>query len=147
MGEDDATDAADAEELPEKPAGEQCNARKRAGDGYCKLRAGHGTDHVGLGRCKFHGGTTPGQTKAIVDELEEAAEHGATALKLKLKLMLDALEDDDDVDAHELDRLARTVLDRTGYGKSETHEVDGDVSGDLTLNVEREVITSDDTDD
>lgn len=25
----------------------------------CRLRAGHGTDHLGYGNCKFHGGLTP----------------------------------------------------------------------------------------
>ena len=25
---------------------------------YCKRRAGHGTDHLGQGRCKWHGGAT-----------------------------------------------------------------------------------------
>jgi hypothetical protein len=35
-----------------------CNADKRTG-GPCQLRAGHGTDHVGVGRCRRHGGNTP----------------------------------------------------------------------------------------
>lgn len=38
--------------------GHVCGAKKRGG-GLCKLRAGHGTDHVGIGRCKHHGGCTP----------------------------------------------------------------------------------------
>ena len=29
------------------------------GEGYCKRHAGHGTDHLGQGRCKNHGGCTP----------------------------------------------------------------------------------------
>lgn len=44
--------------LPSKEPDEHCNARTRSG-GYCKNRAGYGTDHVGVGRCKFHGGSTP----------------------------------------------------------------------------------------
>lgn len=48
----------------------KCNARKKGhkklpklppgkwgGEGYCKAHAGRGTDHVGSGRCKHHGGT------------------------------------------------------------------------------------------
>jgi hypothetical protein len=35
-----------------------CGAKNRTG-GTCQLRAGFGTDHVGDGRCKFHGGKTP----------------------------------------------------------------------------------------
>jgi hypothetical protein len=37
---------------------ELCGAKKRQGEGTCRLRAGLGTDHVGWGRCKFHGGAT-----------------------------------------------------------------------------------------
>ena len=40
------------------PAGEHCNARNRSGS-YCELPAGWGTDHVGEGRCKLHGGASP----------------------------------------------------------------------------------------
>lgn len=48
-----------------------CNAEKRSG-GLCGLRAGHGTDHVGTGCCRRHGGNTPShrkqaQTLAAVD--------------------------------------------------------------------------------
>lgn len=35
-----------------------CGARTRSG-GTCGLPAGHGTEHVGTGRCKLHGGSTP----------------------------------------------------------------------------------------
>jgi hypothetical protein len=38
--------------------GRRCGARARHG-GRCKLPAGHGTDHVGFGSCKLHGGATP----------------------------------------------------------------------------------------
>jgi hypothetical protein len=38
-----------------------CGARKRQGEGTCRRPAGWGTDHVGRGRCKLHGGRTPGQ--------------------------------------------------------------------------------------
>lgn len=37
---------------------ERCGAKLRSGDGTCKLPAGHGTDHVGTGRCRRHGGKT-----------------------------------------------------------------------------------------
>lgn len=35
-----------------------CNAR--TGKGYCKMKAGFRTDHVGTGRCYLHGGRNPG---------------------------------------------------------------------------------------
>ncbi len=39
----------------------------------CKLVAGHGTDHVGTGRCKRHGGTTPTHKRAAEVELAKQA--------------------------------------------------------------------------
>jgi hypothetical protein len=41
----------------------RCGAKTRAG-GQCQQPAGFGTVHVGGGRCKFHGGTSPGGRKA-----------------------------------------------------------------------------------
>ena len=44
---------------PKISPGYECNARRfRDGEfrGYCSNRAGKGTDHVGEGRCSFHGG-------------------------------------------------------------------------------------------
>lgn len=37
----------------------KCGAKAKQHDGTCKLPAGYGTDHVGFGRCKFHGGSAP----------------------------------------------------------------------------------------
>lgn len=44
----------------------RCNGWKRQGDlpAKCKRPAGAGTDHVGEGRCKLHGGKTPSHQKA-----------------------------------------------------------------------------------
>jgi hypothetical protein len=44
-----------------------CEARTRAGK-LCKLPAGHGTRHVGRGRCSRHGGKTPNQEKKAARE-------------------------------------------------------------------------------
>lgn len=41
-----------------------CGAKKRQGEGYCDRPAGWGTDHVGAGACRTHGGSTPTQVKA-----------------------------------------------------------------------------------
>jgi hypothetical protein len=41
----------------------KCGARTRAG-GQCKREAGWGTDHVGYGSCKLHGGRTHSNTTA-----------------------------------------------------------------------------------
>jgi len=38
----------------------KCGAKTRAGGGHpCGRMAGHGTNHLGMGRCKYHGGSTP----------------------------------------------------------------------------------------
>lgn len=36
-----------------------CGAKKRQSGGCCMHPAGWGTGHVGIGRCKLHGGCTP----------------------------------------------------------------------------------------
>lgn len=36
-----------------------CRARNVKREKYCRARAGQGTDHLGQGRCKNHGGSTP----------------------------------------------------------------------------------------
>lgn len=52
--------------------------RRRCGAIYkgrppCKLPAGWGTSHVGIGRCKLHGGCTPGQVAAAQREVARRA--------------------------------------------------------------------------
>lgn len=37
----------------------RCGAKKKQGPGNCAQKAGWGTDHVGQGKCKLHGGATP----------------------------------------------------------------------------------------
>jgi hypothetical protein len=45
-----------------------CGAKTRAGT-PCRLRAGHGTSHVGQGRCRRHGGASPNAEVAGAVEL------------------------------------------------------------------------------
>lgn len=69
--------------VPKVDAGEHCNAKKVRRnddgkllfDGYCEQRAGHGTDHVGEGRCKYHGGCSTGAPKGN----QNAQTHALTA--------------------------------------------------------------------
>lgn len=58
-------------------ARERCGARNRSG-GTCGLPAGHGTDHVGAGRCRLHGGRSPSGRKAAQRQqaLHAAATYG-----------------------------------------------------------------------
>jgi hypothetical protein len=58
-----------------------CGARKKQGEGTCRLVAGHGTDHPGVGACKFHGGSTTAHRLAAarVTAAAQAAKLGAEA--------------------------------------------------------------------
>ncbi len=42
----------------------RCGAAKRGGPGHCTQTAGWGTNHVGTGRCRLHGGNTTSHRKA-----------------------------------------------------------------------------------
>ena len=118
-------------DLEQKEPGEYCNARKTDGSGYCKHEAGWGTDHSGVGRCKFHGGSTPDQEQGIINDLKDAADDGAVAVKLQLKRMRQKSEAGEEIDIADLNRLAKLVFDRTGHGSEENHNIDADVKHDL----------------
>lgn len=52
-----------------KVYGAECGAVKRKGrPGHCKLAAGWGTSHPGVGACKHHGGNAPTHVKAAATE-------------------------------------------------------------------------------
>ncbi|MGI5155791.1 hypothetical protein [Microbispora sp. CA-102843] len=52
----------------------KCHGKKRDGSGtYCHRPAGWGTDHVGIGRCKLHGGSTPNHGTAARQEIARQA--------------------------------------------------------------------------
>ncbi len=62
---------------------EFCDARTRTG-GRCRRSAGHGTEHLGVGRCTLHGGSTPGQVERARRQLalrEMAQMGGAVELE------------------------------------------------------------------
>jgi hypothetical protein len=62
-----------------------CDASKKSGDGTCKRPAGWGTNHLGVGRCKFHGGASPNAEVAGVVQLahREAVVMGAPIENLR----------------------------------------------------------------
>ncbi|MFP4017191.1 MAG: HGGxSTG domain-containing protein [Halanaerobiales bacterium] len=43
-----------------QPHGSKCGAKAKSTGEPCKLPAGYGTDHLGEGRCKYHGGKSKG---------------------------------------------------------------------------------------
>jgi len=51
--------------------GPRCGSRKRQGDGTCTQVAGWGTDHVGEGPCKLHGGSTRNVSKGANEAILE----------------------------------------------------------------------------
>ena len=87
-----------------------CGAKKRKG-GTCTQKAGWGTDHVGYGRCKNHGGSTPpgARAGAKAAALAYAQTHYGT------------------VDVHAEDSLLMCVRDTAGavaFFKAQTAELD-----------------------
>ena len=122
-------------DLEQKEPGEYCNARKTDGSGYCQHEAGWGTDHSGVGRCKFHGGSTPDQEQGIINDLKDAADDGAIALRLRLKQAREKAEagEFDDIDWGEIDRHARTVWDRTPDVPNATSKHELENTGDEPL--------------
>lgn len=59
-----------------KPSGHdggKCGAKKRQGEGTCEKSAGWGTPHVGVGRCRLHGGNTRDHVNAGQRELARKA--------------------------------------------------------------------------
>lgn len=67
-----------------------CGAQKRQGGGTCTQAAGWGTDHVGTGRCKLHGGATTAQT-ARADRTRAEAETRAVLAELDVAPVDDPL--------------------------------------------------------
>lgn len=52
---------------PQMKTKEKCDANK-SGGGKCGLTAGYGTDHPGIGRCRYHGGRSPSHVKAAAKQ-------------------------------------------------------------------------------
>jgi hypothetical protein len=50
-----------------------CGANRRQEPGSCGHTAGWGTSHLGIGRCKLHGGSTPSQVQKAVEDQAAAA--------------------------------------------------------------------------
>src|SRR3954453_7669825 len=54
-----------------KPDGPRCGATKQDGT-TCRKAAGAGTTHLGIGRCKYHGGASPNHQVAAEKKMAEA---------------------------------------------------------------------------
>jgi hypothetical protein len=70
----------------------RCGGKTRSG-GRCGHPKGYGTDHVGSGRCKFHGGASPNGRKAATKEAALTFARGALGAEVDtspIELMADA---------------------------------------------------------
>lgn len=71
--------------VPDNPPGHdgpRCLGGLRNRNGLCGQVAGWGTEHLGTGRCKLHGGSTPNHVKAAhTEQLERDASAAVASLR------------------------------------------------------------------
>lgn len=117
----------------------RCNSRKRGmtdrpkmdsgswgGTGYCQQPAGWGTDHVGQGRCKLHGGSIP-------------VRHGRYSKRLRSTLgdrIQELAADPDLLDLSEELATSRALLERA-LEKLEEEELDVEAATRIVAEVTR----------
>lgn len=85
-----------------------CGAKNRSGE-PCQRPAGWGTDHVGEGRCKLHGGLTPRGADSPHYK-HGAYSRYASALRPTVQAHIAALADHDPVDIVDELQLQRALL-------------------------------------
>lgn len=110
LEQEDELIGCETDEVPTIEADEKCRARRTQRDdegvyrfqGYCRARAGKGTDHLGSGRCKWHGGCSPGAPSGH----QRAATHCLDADPWNYYQSLDPEE------REYIDDLARTIESR-----------------------------------
>lgn len=120
------------------PPDEHCNARTRAGT-LCKRKAGTGTDHLGTGRCKLHGGVT-GDNHGPPKGSQNAKQHGIYARLFKQDELDAAAEMAGSIDS-EL-AIARLQLVRL----HEQKKLQGDIAY-LDVVEEKTIATDDDSEE
>lgn len=110
-----------------------CGATLKSGPGTCGHVAGWGTDHLGYGNCKLHGGAT--QTgKKHAKQLRQDAWDRILSLTDPALSRLAQLIDGAESDTVRL-AAARDVLDRAGLGAKHVHEHTGPDGGPIPLEV------------
>ena len=98
-----------------------CGAtRTKHGGVPCRRPAGWGTDHVGFGSCKLHGGAAPGPSKHAAKERALWQQRMVDEIDPSLRVLI-ALRDGEDVAPRDRIRAAswlveqaRSVLEGTG---------------------------------
>jgi hypothetical protein len=66
-----------------------CGAVTKGSGAKCKLPAGHGTPHLGSGRCKFHGGLSSGpkSKRGKAKCARNAERHGLSVERFRLRAL------------------------------------------------------------
>lgn len=89
-----------------------CGARKRDGSGdTCKRPAGWGTEHVGFGTCKLHGGSTPASSKHAERERQAWQQFLVDEIDPSLKVIRQ-LRDGEDVKPADRIKAASWLVER-----------------------------------
>lgn len=83
---------------------------------WCRMRAGRGTDHVGVGPCRNHGGATPNARTSARLRLDELV---GPAIATVARILADG-----ETPASTRLRAAQDVLDRSGYPRRVDVDVD-----------------------
>ncbi len=89
----EARKAIESGDIPEGEVGGQCGAETRGGT-LCEKAAGWGTDHVGIGRCKLHGGNMPTHVKRaqLVQAVQAVETYGLPREVLPFDALLEELQ-------------------------------------------------------
>ena len=88
---------------------------------WCRMRAGRGTDHVGTGHCRNHGGSTRNHRAAARLQLAELVQPAMATLARALT--------DPEVPWSVKQRSADSLLDRAGYPRRVDVDVDAQREG------------------
>lgn len=124
-----------------------CGAKKRSTGDPCQLRAGLGTDHVGWGNCKHHGGsTTTGKKSAARLEAKAHGEHIARVMGFATEVdPFDALLECIWIAKGEVvycsERIAELGEDEAVVTFAERSETDGIVKGESEHSVSTKTST------
>lgn len=97
-----------------------CGARRKQGEGTCTRPAGWGTPHVGIGRCKLHGGCSP-------NHIEHAKAQLRTLAPAAVRKLQDLL-DDPETPPETLRRCAVDVLAMVGFHRGGADVVEVEVA-------------------
>lgn len=99
-------------DLVMKDSDYECNSRKRNGVDYCSNRAGFKTNHVGEGRCTFHGGSTVEHSGAPEGNVNNM-KHGDNMDNNRYYEMQDSAAQE------EMDDLVDSMLDEAPFGEDD----------------------------